>query len=89
MASSRLRWALRSKRRCGGGGANDTFFNADYATALMVLAIAQPADAAGHAESRRLLAAASASLNRSSAEARQLERYRFIARRIAEAQAAR
>jgi hypothetical protein len=69
-------------------GANDTFFNADYATALMALALAQPADAAGQSERRRLLAAASTSLNRSSAEARQLERYRFLARRIAEAEAA-
>ena len=86
-ARSTIAPAIEYYARNAKAGANDTFFNADHATALLALALAQPADAAGHAERRRLLAAAESSLNRSSTEARQLERYRFLGRRIAEASA--
>ncbi|MFO1406116.1 MAG: hypothetical protein U1F08_01150 [Steroidobacteraceae bacterium] len=69
-------------------GANDTFFNADHASALLAEAMSQSSDAAGRAQALRSLAAAEAALNRSTAEARQLSNYRYLASRIAEARAA-
>jgi hypothetical protein len=69
-------------------GAGDTFFYKDFAEALLASAVAQEPDAAGRAARREALAMADAELRLATVEARQLEGYRGLARRIAEARSA-